>query len=389
MPPGTESGLPMSFPNGRPRRLLWCVNHRALLPAEVPILRSLGYEVLIPKRVPDHDSGFRSALVTYEYDTSLTISAAALEILNRHNFYEVSWPPTLRWILNKEFDVIISHFSYYTTPISEAARYFRGHVVARTFGREHPRRYSEFADIGPRKGLLAELEALGQRFVHAQGYSNVSEIEPQVLQRTAHTVTVPLPNWIYKRAGTWSGEGRDALFLCPAIIEPGVGGYYMKVYEGIRRDFGDLPYLIFGRQNEPVDDPRVLPYLTDDDLLALYARVPVFIYPSEEPRHVHYSPIEAMVVGTPVLYRRGALIDTLAEGADLPGACASAAEMHEKARRLLAGDGDLAASIRTSQCRIVGTFSTDLARRQWAAALRVERDIGVEHPPYESAFDGN
>ena len=60
---------------------------------------------------------------------------------------------------------------------------------------------------------------------------------------------------------------------------------------------------------------------------------PVFVYPHTEPRHVHYSPLEAMVVGTPTLYLRGALIGVLTDGADLPGACADIAEMHAKAVR--------------------------------------------------------
>ena len=377
----------MSSHNGRPRRLLWCVNHRTLLPAEVPILQSLGYEIFIPKKVPDHDPGYRSALVTYEYDATLTIPSPALDILNNHNFYEDAWPPTLRFILNEEFEAIVSHLSYYTTPISEAARHFRGQVIARTFGREHPRRYAEFAEKGPRKLLLTEIDALGHRFIHAQGYKNISEIEPPILQRNAHTVTVPLPPAIYKKAETWSGIGNKALFLCPAIAGSGVGGYYLHVYQGIKRDFGDLPHMIFGRQDQPVDDPCVLPYLTDDELLALYALTPVFIYPSEEPRHVHYSPIEAMVIGTPVLYRQGALIDKLGNGMELPGACGSAAEMLEKGRRLLAGDRELAASIRASQNGIVETFSSDLARRQWIMALGLEAQTEVTQSLHRSVTD--
>lgn len=77
-----------------------------------------------------------------------------------------------------------------------------------------------------------------------------------------------------------------------------------------------------------------------------------------------------MVIGTPVLYCRGALIDTLAGRADLPGACATTEEMRAKASRLLAGDHPFAAAIRASQQQVVGTFSSDLAREQWAAVLR-------------------
>jgi hypothetical protein len=352
------------------RRLLYLVNHRTLMPAEVPILQALGCEVFCAKVVPSHDPGFRSALVTGEYDVGLSLPRLALDVLNGHNFYERSWPPTLRGIIAEHFDAIVSHLSYYTTPASESARHFPGLVVLRTFGREHPRRYAEFASVGPRPTLLAELESLGPRLVHAQGYNNIAEIEPPVLQRTATTVTVPLPAHMYAAAGCWTGGGDRAIFLCPAIMADfNGGGYYAEIYRSIKRDFGDIPHTIFGRQTAPVDDPAVLPYLTDDALLDLYARAPVFVYPSSEPRHIHYSPIEAMVVGTPVLYRRGALTDTLARGADLPGACATTEEMRKKAFRLLCGGRALADAIRASQGAIVDQFSSDLAKRQWATVL--------------------
>jgi hypothetical protein len=347
------------------RRLLWIVNHKTLMPAEVPILRSLGWEVFVPKVIPDHDPGFRSAAVTWEYDAALDLPRATLAVLNRHNFYERDWAPTVEDIINTRFDAVVTHFSYYVTALSEAARKFHGTVVARAFGREHPRRYTEFAEMAVRPGVMAELMALGDRFVFGQGYANLAEIEDAPLPQRARTITVPLPDWLYRHRGTWQGGGAKAIFLCPSIAP---GNYYSGVYEGIKRDFGDLPHAIFGRQAMPVDDPAILPYLTDDELLALFRSAPVFVYPSDEPRHIHYSPLEAIIVGTPVLYRRGALTDAIA-GAPLPGACADTAEMHEKARRLLGGDRDLAEAIRASQGRILDAFAPDLAREQWAAAL--------------------
>lgn len=44
--------------------------------------------------------------------------------------------------------------------------------------------------------------------------------------------------------------------------------------------------------------------------------------------------------------------------------------MHDKARRLIAGDRTLAEAIRASQGRILETFASDLARKQWAEVLR-------------------
>jgi hypothetical protein len=349
-----------------PRRLLWVVNHRTLMAAEVPILRSLGWEVFIPKIVPDHDPGYRSAAITYDYDAALALPATTLRVLNRHDFYQRFWSPTVEEIINRNFDVIISSFSYYTTPLSEAARKFRGQIIARVFGREHPRTYAEVAAIGPHKNLLSELGAVGSRFAFGQGYSNLADIEPPELRSRAHTITVPLPAEFNSHKNIWRGGGAKAVFLCPGIRP---GSYYGDIYEGIKRDFGDLPHLIFGRQIVPLDDPAVVAYLTDMDLVDLYAAAPVFVYPHTEPRHVHYSPLEAMVVGTPTLYLRGALIDMLTGGADLPGACETIAEMRSKTQRLLAGDPILAEAIRATQGQVLEAFSPDLARRQWAAVL--------------------
>lgn len=350
----------------RPKRLLYNVNHRTLSQAEIPIFRELGYEVFIPKVVPDEDPEFRSHELTYEHDASLTCSAATLAVLNAHDFYRASWTPTVKLIVNQEFDVVVVALSAYLTPLAEAVTNFDGRVVARAFGREHPYRYTDhFTDQG-RIQLLSAMEGMGNRFVFGQGYDNLAEIEAAPLRARRHTITVPLPERIFDREGTWTGEGTAAIFICPGILDH---VYYRERYDEIKRDFGDLPHAIFGRQATPVSDPNVLPYLSDAGLSDLYAHAPVFVYPSREPRHVHYSPIEAMVIGTPVLYRRGALIDALAEGADNPGACADTDELRAKARALMAGDQRLAASIRAAQGPIVAKLSVELAARQWADVL--------------------
>jgi hypothetical protein len=332
---------------------------------EVPLLRSLGFEVFVPKIVPTYDPGFRSSGVTHDYDEALCLPPAALQVLNDENFFERSWAPTLTQIVNSYFDVIVCHITYYTTPLREAALKFQGLLIARAFGRVHPCTYSEFLGLGPNGSLLEDIRSLGARFIFAQAYDNLAEIEELPLRSRAHTITVPLPNHIVKCANTWTGGRRHALFLCPAIADQ---GYYSRIYLSIKHNFCDLPHIIFGSQIEPVSDPAVLPYLTDDALIDLYGSTPVFVYPSSEPRHVHYSPLEAMVVGTPVLYLKGGLIDRLAN-ADLPGACADLGQMKTKARRLIEGDPALAEAIRCNQGRVLEKLAPDVVRRQWEAAL--------------------
>ena len=354
-----------------PPRLMWIVNHKTLLPAEVPILRNLGYEVFIPKTVPT-DEAYRSGVVTYDYDCSLTISKRALDILNSQDFYGRpwlyrNWSPTLRQIINDNFDVVISTVSSFVSPLREAVRHFDGLVVARTFGLTNGHTYESLLTWLGYPDLPDDMARRGSRYVFGQGYSNLAEIEPAGLGANAHTVTVPLPDSFFEASNTWTGQGDKAVLVCPGILET---GYYRDVYTTIKKDFGDLPHVIFGRQSLQLGDPAVLPYLTDSQLLELYQQTPVFIYPSVETRHIHYSPIEAMVVGAPVLYRTGSLSDMLNDGAPSAGACASNAEMHHKASRLIQGDQALADAIRAGQGPIVDSFRVDLARRQWEELLR-------------------
>jgi len=242
---------------------------------------------------------------------------------------------------------------------------FQGLLIARAFGREHPLTYGEFREVVPHPSLLEDIRLLGRRFIFGQAYDNLAEVEEVPLRGRAHTITVPLPKFIFKHANTWTGTGSNAVFLCPSI---GDNGYYKGIYQAIKRDFHDLPHVIFGSQIGPVRDPAVLPYLSDDALVDLYRSAPVFVYSSSEPRHLHYSPLEAMVVGAPVLYLNGGLIDRLA-GTKLPGACANVAEMKIKARSLIGGDRTLAGAIRSSQGCVLETFAPEVVKRQWAVAL--------------------
>src|SRR5690242_12203329 len=112
----TASGTVTRVDDRHPR-LIWVVNHKTLLAAEVPILQSLGYSVFIPKIVPN-DVAHRSAAVEYNHDAGLQIPESALEILNLHRFYESEWSSTLTLILNRYFDILIAAVTAYIAPIA-------------------------------------------------------------------------------------------------------------------------------------------------------------------------------------------------------------------------------------------------------------------------------
>jgi hypothetical protein len=343
-----------------PRRLIWILNHRTLMPDEVGLLRGLGWAVYTPRIVP---KGGRSSVVEDRIDESLDMPADALDLLNSFPFYERQWSPSLSLVINRYFDVCVT--AYYPSSYVSAVKRFRGMVVARCFGRERTANYHRYVSDWRVPGLEAAEAAMGDRLVFGPTEDGITEMEPPHVAARGFTLPLPNPGWVRRGAGTWTGQDAHLLFLCPCIAtQP----YYAAFHKTIKEQFGDLPHFIFGKQLAPVNDPCVLPTLTDDELIGRYGRCRAFLYLSPEARFLHYSPLEAMVVGAPVLYLKGSRLDREAR-AELPGACVDLAEMRTKARALLSGDEALSAAIRAAQPRILSRFSDDAARDAWKALL--------------------
>jgi hypothetical protein len=335
------------------------------MPIELSLLRSFGYEVYSPKIIPN-DPGYRSAVVDYSWDSTLSLDPYIIDYLNRHSFYDETWSATLTDILNENFQLLITSWSGYTTPLFEAIRKFNGATVARVFGRENPARYSDFIPLAIDAPILIDrIERGASKFWFGQAFDNLCEIEHPAIQAKALNLPVGLPGDFFEYEDTWIGDSQKALFLCPNIVD---SAYYGNIYNNIVNDFKLLPMQIFGRQIKSPDDDRVLPYMPDADLYSLYQHARLMIYPSVEPRHLHYSPLEAMIIGTPVIYKDGGLLERLA-GSALPGQCGTAEEMNEKAKRILGGDQKLIDAIRSSQKVILEKLSDRSVHQQWVDAL--------------------
>jgi glycosyltransferase involved in cell wall biosynthesis len=333
------------------------------MPDEVGILRSLGFAVFTPRVLP-RGLDARSTVIEENPDRgALALPPETLAVLERHPFYERRWTPTLAAILNEHFETVVTAF--YPACLASAVRCFQGRVVARTFGRVGSAGYHDLTLGWGEEGLDRDIAAMGARFVYGQGYDVLAEVEPPLYQLRAVTLPVPVPSWVMAASGQWTGANDELLFLCPVITG---NPYYGALYQDIKATFGDLPHRIFGRQSGRVSDPAVIDSPDDAALLQLYAGASAFVYPSAEARHVHYSPLEAMIVGAPVLYRRGSLLDRLA-GESLPGACDGLDEMRVKAAELAGGATALSAEIRAAQPAILKKFSLETAREAWGRLL--------------------
>ena len=164
------------------RRILWIVNHQTLLAAEVPILRSLGWEVFVPKIIPD-DVSFRSTIVSFDYDATLSLPETALAVLNRQAFYQHPWAPTVESIINANFDAVVTDHLVLHDAALRGSEEIQGSPSSRACSDGSTReRYSEMPPRTRRPTLMAELSALADRFVFAQSYDNLAEVEDEPMR---------------------------------------------------------------------------------------------------------------------------------------------------------------------------------------------------------------
>jgi hypothetical protein len=343
------------------RRILWLLNHKTLMPYEVPLMMELGFEVFVPKKVPK--TNFRSAAVSFDYDKSLTIPKKALDRLNDFDFYLTDWPPDIIRLVNRYFGVVF--VIPYGKQVIEAIKRFEGEIVFRAFGLDNKRTYNDVLTDMHGRGFIHRLKSVKDRFWFGEGYDQLQEVETSLFKEKSLFLPIGIPNSFFRNEGKWRGGRKEILFVAPnAVTDP----YYSQVYKDFKRDFGDLPHVIVGHQDTPVDDPHMAGFVTDEELQNLYLDCAAFYYHSREPRHVHYSPVEAAINGIPIVYFEDSLLGRMCPGS-VKGRIASVGQAREVLQRILSGDTAFIADIREDQRDVAYHFSDAYCRPVWSENL--------------------
>jgi hypothetical protein len=360
--PAADRRLKKAFMYKRNKRVLWLLNHKTLMPYEANLLCDLGFEVFTPKVIPESRS-FRSNLVDYRYDASLSLPKRVLDRLNAFNFYDEKWPDDIVALVNRYFGTI--YIIPYGVQTREAVDKFEGQIMFRAFGLDNSKTYTEVLQVMYGPEMLVDLGELGERFRFAQGYEQLQECEVSLFAARAVTLPIGVPDSFWDTADSYTGVDRRMLFVCPNCV---TNPYYAEVYRTFKKDFGDLPHFIIGAQDVPVDDPCVLGFVSDEELARLYRECAVLYYHSTELRHVHYSPVEAVINGMPVVYFSDSLLGRMTPEISL-GRVGTLAMARQSVERILAGDDDFVAAIRADQRALAYKFSDDYCKAIWKKSL--------------------
>lgn len=382
------------------RRILWILNHTTLMEWEVPMLLEQGFEVFVPKVLPVGPNG-RTAMVTDAFDGSLSLPEEDLRELNCVNFYDAPLSQRTAELINRHFDAAITASIF--PGLYYLMRAFEGRIFMRAFGHAGHFDYEGATDTvpvesldessytpsstwptrlysqlrqrldGPRRirsrnRVTNEMYRVRDRLHLAAAYPQIIDNERPFLQERSVYLPLALPESILSKSNTWAGGDDHVLFVCPNIdqIE-----YYRQIYLRFKKELGGIPHLIAGRQNldgvetpTTTADPQILGFVSREELDRLMRECVCMFYHSQEPRHLHYHPLEAIVAGQPLIYMAHGLLEALG-GHRQPGLCHTYAEAREKIERLRQGDTAFREALCEAQQSILEHFKPDYCEDVW------------------------
>jgi len=323
-------------------RILWIGCHKLLVKTELPALRDLGYEVYRPTYLTEiYDQS-----AVYEVDENpSTLPREVLDILGETNFFYDSISARVSKILNDYFDVCIVTIS--PTWLMHVADAFKGKVIYRTYGQPYSLT-TEFETLRLTSKLLNR-----RNFFFLPHSSESLELEHSWLKAKAIEVPYWLEDDVFELENSWDFKkaSSEIGLLCPNVKNP----YYLNHYRYLQRNFKGSQFRIFGVQPEIVNDKRVVGTLDRQELLSSFQKLSCFLYTYKEMNTCYLPPIEAAIIGVPILYPKGSLLSKyLGKGG--PGEWADERHADKLAKSLLQGDVKLTSEILAHQTSLKNLY---------------------------------
>lgn len=321
------------------KRIFWLGMHKVLSQTELPHLRALGYEVFNRPYLSDvYD---QSAVYDWVPPDS-SLPKETLDILGRTNFFYDEISPEAAEVLNGYFDAAIVTIN--PLWLVHFLKAYHGRVIYRTYGQPYSLS-DELINLG---GLPLITERNDFWFMpHSE---KVADIEDDWL--TARTTIVPycLTQDVIDLRDTWAIEASvpELGLLSPRVVD---NSYYSQNYGYLKRYFPAKGYRIFGAQNVPVRDERVIGTVERPEFLRRFAEMRGFAYHYEEPNVCYLPPIEFMTLGGPVLFKKGSLLSRYFP-ADAPGRVDSIEDLVKRSEQLRKGDSALSRELIESQYEV-------------------------------------
>lgn len=349
----------------KPPRIFWLGMHKVLVQTELARLRSLGYEVFNPPYLSDVAD--QSANLNWDSNQYSTLPQDVFDKLSAYNFFYNDISDDVAGILNEYFDAVIVTIS--TTWLAPVVRKYKGKIIYRTYGQ-----HGVLSEELRGQGLLLELSER-ENFIFMPHADEALHGEQFWLKERAVVVPYCLSDDIFQYAGQWEGsdsiDSAEIAVTCPNINNP----FFRAHYDFLKENFSENYYRYYGVQLGEIDDSQVVGTLPREKQIEFFKRSAGYLYTYSDIRVCYLPPIEMMVLGGPVLFLEGSLLDSYFEpGA--PGRCKTISEAKEKVERLRSGDSEFINSLICSQQAVKNRYDPSFV---WPIFDEVMRRCLREH----------
>jgi hypothetical protein len=311
------------------------LNHKTLTDFDAPILIQKGFGVFFPKIYSTVDTVLCSIKQCFldKYDYSLDISSNVLHTLNNIDFFcDTAFE-------NKDnIDLLNNNFQIIFSPLLEKNKLeqllskFKGTIYLRFFG--NTEEYSYYTNY-----LKGHDNLFSNKLKFVFAFKEIFDFEQSKHSffNSSNSLYIPcgIPDDFFNRyQNTYNKNNtinKKFVFVCSRINSC---SYYTPVYNNFKNLLHDFPFIILGKKNENAVhmDERIKNNLSDDDYFKEMSQCIAMYYHGKEPRHLHYHPVEAVIIGMPVIFHDESIFSSFFK--DSPGKCHSDADVIEKMNRL-------------------------------------------------------
>jgi hypothetical protein len=294
----------------RKPRIFWSCTHIALRYEEVPAAIDAGFEV-IPSigsmlHLPYEERFDDENMSLYpDWRLHCTLPSNVLECLRRVQFDNLS-PPTLSQqeidLFNKYIDVIF--IPSMPASVKYALSWFKGVVVFRVFGRIAD--FNSYSELCEGRSIDLKNYIRADNFVLAPIFSNLADIEDYWLKLNVLVIRSCVS---FSRI-PFAWKRNESLPYVSTMIKRGVeaNSTGKQRLDNLITSVGDnILCKILGKQ-WPADiaflseNYKFSGFLQHEDFFNDIANSRVFVYIGDDPYHLHFTPLEAISMGVPVLF---------------------------------------------------------------------------------------
>jgi hypothetical protein len=293
-------------------RLYWNYPHLVARFQEVTLFVEAGLEVVCARdSLPSAEFDVNYHNETHDlyppWRTNLTLASDVVERIRAFNPYETKGRADAQTqaLINKHIDIIYAGGQ--PDVVEGLGEWFTGTILFRVMG--FPNWVGQQASFRRLSDIVSN-PAFRSRFVLACGYEGL------VPNRYGHVSQnrIEINGWVdaHRVSHRWA-EDKSERYGASAISYLHFHPYFRDQYVKLAGKLKDFPIKIVGKndkQSLDIADPRIIGEVNFDELYNTIANARIFIDAGYYPNHLIWPPVEAAMMGVPVLFvRTSGLVD--------------------------------------------------------------------------------